>query len=73
MVRFASLADIDRILFEGPYTIASRPIIVKEWVAELCFEEEVLNEILLWIRLPNLPLSCWGSDSLSRIASVIYW
>lgn len=71
MVRFESPADKDRLLCEGPYTIASRPIIVKEWVADFCFEKEVLKKIPLWIRLPNLPLTCWSGDSLSRIASVI--
>lgn len=23
--------------------------------------------IPIWVKLPNLPLNCWGSDSLSRI------
>jgi len=25
----------------------------------------------LWIQLPNLPLTCWGLDSLSRIGSTL--
>jgi len=27
--------------------------------------------IPLWIQLPNLPLICWGPDSLSRIGSTL--
>lgn len=34
-------------------------------------EHEVLKEIHLWVRLPNLPLNCWSGDSLSRVGSVI--
>lgn len=57
------------MLFEGPYMIASRPIIIKDWVADFCFENEVLKA--LWVRLPKLPLNCWSGDFLSRIGSVL--
>lgn len=46
-------------------------MIVKDWVPNFCFEDEVLKEVPLWIRLPKLPLDCWSGDSLSRIGSVI--
>lgn len=71
MIRFELKVDKDRMLFEGPYMIANRLIIIKEWVVDFCFENKVLREIPLWIRLPKLPLSCWSGDSLSRIGSVI--
>lgn len=41
------------------------------WTHDFDFQKEVLTEIPLWLKLPNLPLSCWGSNSLSRIGSVI--
>lgn len=59
------------MLYEGPYSIASRPIIVKECVANFCFEKKVLKEVPLWIKLPNLLLTCWSGDSLSHIGSVL--
>lgn len=59
------------MMLEGPFMIANRPIIFKEWVAEFYFEKEVLKEVPLCIRLPNLPLTYWSDDSLSRIGSVI--
>lgn len=46
-------------------------MIVKEWVSDFCFEKEVLKEISLWVRLPNLPLTCWSNDLLRRIGSVL--
>lgn len=71
MIRFESKLDKDRMLYEGPYMLANRLIIVKEWAANFCFEKEVLRDISLWIRLPKLTLNCWSVDSLSRIGSVI--
>lgn len=71
LIKFASMVEKNRLLFEGPYMLANRPVIVKEWKADFCLEKEILKEIPLWIRLPNLPLNCWSGDSLSRIGSVI--
>lgn len=71
IIRLELSKDKDRLLLDGPYTIANRPLVIKEWDADFSFEKEVLREIPLWIRLPKLPLNCWGNDSLSRIGSVI--
>lgn len=59
------------MLEDSPLMTASRPIVVKDWVSDFCSEKEVLKEIPLWIRLPNLHLSCWSVDSLSHIGSMI--
>lgn len=40
-------------------------------MADFCFEKEVSKEVLLWVRLPKLPLTYWSGDSLSRIGSVL--
>lgn len=71
MIKFELTSDKDNLLFEGPFMITSRPIIVKEWTAEFYFEKEILKEIPLWIRLPQLPLTCWSDDSLSRVGSML--
>lgn len=35
------------------------------------FHEKVLKVIPIWIKLPNIPLSYWGPESLSRIGSAV--
>ncbi|KNA03835.1 hypothetical protein SOVF_205340, partial [Spinacia oleracea] len=69
--QFSSKKDRDVVLMAGPYSFFNRQVIVKPWAAKFNFQEEILRVIPLWVRLPNLPLNCWGSDSLSRIGSVI--
>ncbi|XP_021848022.1 uncharacterized protein [Spinacia oleracea] len=71
VIRFGSLSEHNRILCAGPYTIANRPVIVKEWAPNFNFSTEVLTMVPLWIQLPSLPLNCWGVDSLSRIGSIL--
>ncbi|XP_019228707.1 PREDICTED: uncharacterized protein LOC109209818 [Nicotiana attenuata] len=49
--------------------INNRPIVVKQWTANFDFDEEDLKNIPIWVKLPNLPLSCWSAKTLSKIGS----
>ncbi|XP_056695330.1 uncharacterized protein [Spinacia oleracea] len=71
VIRFCSLEDRNSILYAGPEYFYGKPAIIKQWSSHFSFQEEVLKVIPLWVRFPNLPLNCWGEDSLSRIGSVI--
>ncbi|XP_056689965.1 uncharacterized protein [Spinacia oleracea] len=71
IIQFDSVDDRNTIMSGGPYTFFNKPMIIKPWSSEFNFYEEVLRVIPLWVRLPNLPLNCWSSDSLSRIASLL--
>uniref|UniRef100_M1BIT4 Endonuclease/exonuclease/phosphatase n=1 Tax=Solanum tuberosum TaxID=4113 RepID=M1BIT4_SOLTU len=69
LVRFANLDDRNEVLYSGPHMMNNKPIIVKVWSAEFDFNKEVLQTVPIWVKYPNLPLSCWSQDSLSRISS----
>lgn len=71
VVRFNSIKGKETVLCSGPYTMNRKPIIIHEWNADFKFGEEVLRMIPLWVRLPNLPMNCWGNLTLSRIGSVL--
>lgn len=43
VIRFANTKDKEKMLYEGPYMIASKPVFVKEWYTDFCFEKEVLK------------------------------
>ncbi|XP_019246473.1 PREDICTED: uncharacterized protein LOC109226128 [Nicotiana attenuata] len=69
VVRFKNEEERNEVLYSGPCTIQNRPVITKAWTTDFDFNEEVLKTLPLWVKLPNLPLNCWGMDSLSRIGS----
>ncbi|XP_060170990.1 uncharacterized protein LOC132601964 [Lycium barbarum] len=71
IVKFHSMEDMREILYAGPYMINYRTLILKPWTPDFDFNEEFPTEIPLWIKLPHLPMNCWGTNSLSRIASSI--
>ncbi|KAK4737998.1 hypothetical protein R3W88_001695 [Solanum pinnatisectum] len=41
------------------------------WTEDFYFDQEFPTKISIWVKFPNLPMNCWGCDSLSRIASAI--
>ncbi|KAH0724790.1 hypothetical protein KY284_000655 [Solanum tuberosum] len=59
----------NEVLYSGPHMLNNRPIIVKVWSPEFDFNKEVLQTVPIWVKYPNLPLSCWSMDSLRRISS----
>ncbi|XP_059309481.1 uncharacterized protein LOC132060459 [Lycium ferocissimum] len=65
------MEDRDDVLYSGPYTINNRPVITRAWSPNFSFKNKVLRTIPLWIRLPNLPMNCWGTETLSKIGSVL--
>lgn len=70
LIKFASISDRDEVLCSGPYFYANAPIITKAWEPNFKLNDEVLKVVPLWVKFPNLPLNCWGADTLSRIANV---
>ncbi|KAH0696782.1 hypothetical protein KY290_015929 [Solanum tuberosum] len=61
--------DRDEVLYAGPHMLNNKTIIVKTWSPEFDFNNEVMQTIPIWVKFPNLPLNCWGVNSLSRIGS----
>ncbi|KAK4736663.1 hypothetical protein R3W88_000360 [Solanum pinnatisectum] len=69
LVRFGSFEDRDEVLYSGPHMLRNKPIIVKTWAADFDLGKEIMQTIPVWVKFPNLPLNCWGIQSLSRISS----
>ncbi|KAG5632241.1 hypothetical protein H5410_003958 [Solanum commersonii] len=57
VVRFANEEERDMVLCLVPHYLMRRPIIMKPWVPEFNFKEEILITIPLRVKLPNLPSS----------------
>ncbi|KAH0674851.1 hypothetical protein KY284_025938 [Solanum tuberosum] len=69
VVRFANEEERDKVLCSGPHYLMRRPVIMKPWVPEFNFKNQILTTIPLWVKLPNLPLNCWNAVALSKIGS----
>lgn len=69
--KFEKEEDKNIILHKGLYTFNHKPFILKEWSDSFQFDDEVLRIIPLWVKFPQLPLTYWSSESLSKIASSV--
>ncbi|XP_019257662.1 PREDICTED: uncharacterized protein LOC109235869 [Nicotiana attenuata] len=69
MIKFSCLEERDMVMYSGPHMLNNRPVIMKAWTADFDFDAEDLKTIPIWIKLPNLPLSCWSASALSKIGS----
>ncbi|KAH0705837.1 hypothetical protein KY285_010369 [Solanum tuberosum] len=69
VVRFTNEEERDMVLCLGPHQLLRIPVIMKPWVPEFNFKEEILTTIPLWVKLINLPLNCWNAVVLSKIGS----
>lgn len=56
LVRCHNLVDRDKILNDGFKFFDNKPLIVKQWHAEMDFKKEELKTVSVWIQLPALDL-----------------
>ncbi|XP_021768555.1 uncharacterized protein LOC110732876 [Chenopodium quinoa] len=55
----------------GPIAFDKKPIIMKRWEPDLNLKAECINEVPVWIRLPNVDLKFWGKEALMKIVSLV--
>ncbi|XP_028799741.1 uncharacterized protein LOC114755036 [Neltuma alba] len=71
VVKFTSWEDYHRVLREGPWLIANHELTVREWRANFNPMTEVLEDILVWVRLSDLPFECYEEEVLQVIGDQI--
>lgn len=71
LVRFAHLQDKISVEKRGLYFFDSKPMIVKGWNSTMDLQTESIRSLPIWIQLPALDIKCWGSESLSKIGSLL--
>ncbi|KAJ6377608.1 hypothetical protein OIU76_026562 [Salix suchowensis] len=69
--KFKNEDDKLAVLRGGPYLVFGRPLMLREMPEFFNFNSSEMSTLPVWIKLPNLPLSCWSETCLSKIASVI--
>jgi len=66
---FASKSDRDLIFRNGPYFMGPQGLYLTSWSPDFDPAMDVPKAVPVWVRLPNLPMHCWGEDSLKTIGN----
>ena len=66
---FESAEDRDLIFRNGPYFMGPQGLYLNKWTPNLDPSQDVPSAVLVWVRLPFLPLHCWNIESLVIIGN----
>ena len=55
----------------GIYFFDSKPFVIKLWNENMEMNVEAIQSLPLWVQFPVLDIRYWGSDSLSKLSSII--
>nr|GEW42160.1 hypothetical protein [Tanacetum cinerariifolium] len=68
---FRSIEDLDAMLKNGPWFIRSNPLILEKWNPDMNLLKEDVGNVLVWVKLHGVPVTAFGEDGLSVIATKI--
>lgn len=60
-----------KVLEGGPYFFSRRFLVLRNWKRMMSLSTHHPSIIPTWIKIHQLPLECWTTESISRIASTI--
>ncbi|KAI9126827.1 hypothetical protein K1719_002423 [Acacia pycnantha] len=70
LVRFKEDLDYQNALLNGPWVIFGHYLTVHPWSPSFRPQEHVINQVMGWIRLPNLPARYYHKSIIRSIGSV---
>ncbi|XP_057831869.1 uncharacterized protein LOC131042571 [Cryptomeria japonica] len=68
-VVFSCMSDRNKVFEGGPYFYNQVGLFIKPWHVGFNPTEELPSQVLVWVRLPWLPLEFWREDIFSLVAS----
>ncbi|XP_038687586.1 uncharacterized protein LOC119986972 [Tripterygium wilfordii] len=71
LVKFASKDDYDYAKFEGPWMIMDHYLTVREWFPNFDPDQDSMERLLVWVRIPCLPIEYYDYDFLMRVGEKI--
>ncbi|KAL8150574.1 hypothetical protein V2J09_020382 [Rumex salicifolius] len=67
VVKFTNMDDLKFVLSQGPWLIGDNYLTIQRWRPNFIAEEEKLQFIAAWIRIPNLSMEYFDSGVLTMI------
>ncbi|XP_020689173.1 uncharacterized protein LOC110104414 [Dendrobium catenatum] len=55
----------------GVWFLLGRPFVLQKWHPKFKPIKEEFSSVPIWVKIHDLPLACWNSEGISRIASKI--
>ncbi|XP_028554509.1 uncharacterized protein LOC114580608 [Dendrobium catenatum] len=71
LFRFSCAEDFNMVWSRGVWIILGKPFVLQKWHLKFIPKGEEFASVPIWVKIHDLPLACWNSEGISRIASKI--
>ncbi|KAI0523298.1 hypothetical protein KFK09_005693 [Dendrobium nobile] len=71
LFRFSCREDYDLVWSRGVWFLLGKPFVFQKWHPKFVPKREDFSSVPIWVKIHDLPLACWNSEGISRIASKI--
>ncbi|KAI0492374.1 hypothetical protein KFK09_026645 [Dendrobium nobile] len=71
LFRFSCAKDFDMVWTRGVWFILGKPFVLQKWHPKFVPKRKDFATMPIWVKIHDLPLACWNSEGISRIASKI--
>ncbi|XP_038982161.1 uncharacterized protein LOC120110653 [Phoenix dactylifera] len=71
VVRFKGEEDREVALTRGPWMAGGQILAVERWRPDFIPCAKMVNNVLVWVRLPDLPLEFWVIESIMEVAVAV--
>ncbi|XP_028553650.1 uncharacterized protein LOC110096650 [Dendrobium catenatum] len=71
LFRFSCVEDYDMAWSKGVWFLLGKPFVLQKWHPKFKPKRENFATVPIWVKIHDLPLACWNSEGISRIASKI--
>ncbi|XP_028550733.1 uncharacterized protein LOC110115963 isoform X2 [Dendrobium catenatum] len=68
---FSCSEDYEMVWSWGVWFLLGRPFVLQKWHPKFKPQRENFTSVPIWVKIHDLPLACWNSEGISRIASKI--
>ncbi|XP_028805247.1 uncharacterized protein LOC114760151 [Neltuma alba] len=71
VVQFTAIDDYEIVVLGGPWMISDSYLTVRQWKPNFDPLSEAIEEVLVWVRFPDLPLEYYEEDILEAMGNEI--
>ncbi|KAI0502326.1 hypothetical protein KFK09_017274 [Dendrobium nobile] len=71
LFKFSNAEDYEMVWSKGAWFFHGKPFVFQKWSKTFQPTRENFSTVLIWVRIIDLPLVCWNSEGISKIASKI--
>ena len=71
LIRFSSSEDYDKVLRGGPWFVGEHFLAIRHWEPYFKASEAKLSSVVVWVKLPELPIEFYDGEVLNKIGEAI--